>query len=268
MRSPDKVYEQRWSAAAAGDLAPRGPEALRWAEAFPGSRSLQDRVLRDAEARAGWSDRTCRWLNIAAASALLVLAAPLMLLIAVLVKLTSRGPIIYRQPRVGIDRRSVSPELCTHIRCRRTADRGGRIFTIYKFRTMRADGRARDQVWARPDDDRVTAVGRVLRRYRLDELPQLFNVLMGDMNLVGPRPEQPKIFSDLRGKVERYQDRQKVLPGITGWAQVNHRYDHNLEDVKKKVRYDLEYIERRSPAQDLKIMVQTVPAVLMKRGGH
>lgn len=266
MRYPPKTYEQRWSAAA--DLAPRGPEALRWAEAIPGSASLEARMGRQAEARAGWSDRTCRWLNIAAATGLLVLAGPLMLMIAVLIKFTSRGPAIYKQPRVGLDRRSKSSEVCTPIRCRRASDDGGRIFTIYKFRTMRVEGERRGQVWARPDDDRVTALGRILRRYRLDELPQLFNVLMGDMNLVGPRPEQPRIFSDLREKVDRYQDRQKVLPGITGWAQVNHRYDHNLEDVKRKIRYDLEYIQRRSPGKDLKIMVQTVPTVLLKRGGH
>ncbi len=266
MRPPPKTYEQRWSAAA--DLAPRVPEALRWAEAIPGSASLEARRGHQAEERASWSDRTCRWLNIAAATGLLVLAAPLMLMIAVLIKLTSRGPIIYTQPRVGLDRRGKPIEACTPIRCRRASDNGGRIFTIYKFRTMRVDGDRRRQVWARPDDDRVTALGRVLRSYRLDELPQLFNVLMGDMNLVGPRPEQPRIFSDLRAKVDRYQDRQRVLPGITGWAQVNHRYDHNLEDVKKKIRYDLEYIQRRSPGEDLKIMVRTVPAVLLGKGGH
>lgn len=241
---------------------------MRWAEGVPVSRTIDRRGEGAESAPKGWADQIRRWLNFGAASSLLLLAAPLMLLIAVLVRVTSSGPVIYRQPRVGLNRRSIPDESCTPIRCRRASDTGGRIFTIYKFRTMRVDGQEEGQVWARPDDDRVTAVGRILRRYRLDELPQLFNVLTGEMNLVGPRPEQPEIFSDLREKVEGYEGRQRVLPGITGWAQVNHRYDHNLEDVKRKVRFDLEYIERRSPGEDLKIMVQTVPAVIMKRGGH
>jgi len=121
-------------------------------------------------------------------------------------------------------------------------------------------------VWARPDDPRITAVGRVLRKYRLDELPQLFNVLQGDMNLVGPRPEQPEIFERLRDQVDRYGDRQRVRPGLTGWAQVNQQYDSSIDDVRKKVMFDLEYIRRQSLTEDLRIMARTVPVVLFKRG--
>ncbi|MDH3457051.1 MAG: sugar transferase, partial [Gemmatimonadota bacterium] len=109
-------------------------------------------------------------------------------------------------------------------------------------------------------------VGRFLRKYRLDELPQLLNVLRGDMNLVGPRPEQPEIFQELRHRVARYPERQRVLPGITGWAQVRHRYDTSIEDVKKKVEFDLEYIERCSAAEDAKIMLMTVPVMVFRRG--
>src|SRR5437660_8668811 len=106
----------------------------------------------------------------------------------------------------------------------------------------------------------------MLRKYRLDELPQLWNVLRGDMNVVGPRPEQPKIFSDLRGKIDHYQHRQRVRPGITGWAQINLHYDSSLDDVRRKVSYDLEYIGRQSVLEDLRIMANTVPVMLFKKG--
>ena len=185
-----------------------------------------------------------------------------MLAISVLIKLTSRGPVIYRQTRVGLDRRSLGEPSGN---LRRRSDIGGTPFTIYKFRTMRVeDGDA--QVWASPDDPRITPVGKVLRKYRLDELPQLLNVLRGEMNLVGPRPEQPSIFQQLRDRVDSYPDRQRVLPGITGWAQINHHYDSSEEDVKKKVAFDLEYISRRSSLEDIKIMAKTVPVMVLRKG--
>lgn len=207
----------------------------------------------------------CRALNIMMASFLLVVFAPLMLAIAVAVRLTSRGPVIYSQPRVGLDRRRGRggriPEN------RRQEDRGGRIFNVYKFRTMYADAGQR-QVWASANDPRVTPVGRVLRAYRLDELPQLVNVLKGEMNVVGPRPEQPEIFQELRDKVDGYADRQRVLPGITGWAQVNQHYDQCVEDVKRKLEFDLDYISRRSPLEDLKIMTRTPVVMVLKQGSR
>src|SRR5207249_9912838 len=122
---------------------------------------------------------------------------------------------------------------------RRHADHGGRTFMMYKFRTMRADDGASPEVWALRDDPRVTPVGRVLRKLRLDELPQLWNVLAGDMNIVRPRPEQPSIFSYLRAQIESYPRRQRVRPGITGWAQINQAYDQSVDDVRQKVAYDL-----------------------------
>jgi lipopolysaccharide/colanic/teichoic acid biosynthesis glycosyltransferase len=148
---------------------------------------------------------------------------------------------------------------------RRQADRGGRVFTIYKFRTMRVHDHGGRQNWASEDDHRVTRLGRVLRATRLDELPQLFNVLKGDMNIVGPRPEQPDIFAELRQEVGEYHERQKVLPGITGWAQVKRGYDTSIDDVRKKVELDLEYIDRRSPFRDLLIMVRTVPVMMARK---
>ena len=203
-----------------------------------------------------------RVLNFIVALTALVLLAPLMLLIALLVRVSSRGPILYTQTRVGMDRRRA--RFAPHD-AGRGEDLGGRPFTIYKFRTMRVQHDAR-QVWARPDDDRITAVGRALRRTRLDELPQLFNVLRGDMNVVGPRPEQPEIFARLRERIDRYARRQQVLPGITGWAQVNLGYDRDVDDVRRKLEFDLEYLRRRSPLEDALIMLRTVPVMLGRRG--
>jgi lipopolysaccharide/colanic/teichoic acid biosynthesis glycosyltransferase len=211
----------------------------------------------------GSEARARRALNVGVASVGLVVSAPVMAAIAILIKLTSKGPILYRQTRVGLDRRGSGSEGGHR---RRATDLGGRPFTIYKFRTMRVAAGGERQVWASPDDPRVTRVGRVLRKLRLDELPQLFNVLRGDMNVVGPRPEQPTIFADLRAQVHRYAERQRVRPGITGWAQINHHYDETVEDVRRKVIYDLDYIARQSLAEDLKIMLLTAPTVMLRKG--
>ena len=214
--------------------------------------------------RFGYEDAARRGLNVAVAGLGLVATAPLMLLIAGLVKLTSRGPVFYRQTRVGLNRRAPENDGGNH---RRSVDLGGKPFTIYKFRTMRAgDVETERQVWAAQDDPRVTRLGRVLRQFRLDELPQLVNVLKGDMNVVGPRPEQPEIFANLRMQVHQYSERQRVRPGITGWAQINHHYDESVEDVRRKVAFDLDYIARQSLAEDLKIMLLTPPAMVLRKG--
>jgi lipopolysaccharide/colanic/teichoic acid biosynthesis glycosyltransferase len=204
-----------------------------------------------------------RELNVIVACVGLILCLPVFLVLAMLVKISSPGPVFYKQLRVGVDRRGSRPGG----NGRRKVDYGGRLFTIYKFRTMvTQDGPAR-QVWASKADPRITKIGAVLRKYRLDELPQLFNVLKGDMNIVGPRPEQPEIFLKLREQVERYGDRQRVLPGITGFAQINHHYDVTIDDVRTKVRYDLEYARHQSVLADLRTMVRTVPVMLGKKGG-
>jgi lipopolysaccharide/colanic/teichoic acid biosynthesis glycosyltransferase len=206
-----------------------------------------------------------RWLNFVLALLALIAVLPLLLLIAVAIKLTSRGPVLYTQERVGLDRRVPGTDAGNH---RRTVDLGGRPFTIYKFRTMRVDAeQSTGAVWATQNDPRITPVGRFLRQYRLDEIPQLLNVLRGEMNIVGPRPERPTIFAELRGHISEYPLRQRAKPGITGLAQINHHYDRSLEDVRTKVRYDLEYISRRSLWEDLRIMLQTVPVVFLRRGG-
>ncbi|HKK27639.1 MAG TPA: sugar transferase [Gemmatimonadota bacterium] len=200
-----------------------------------------------------------RLCNVAVASVALVLLSPVMLVVAVAIRLESRGPIIYRQLRVGLDRRSMLSRSRTG---RRSSDLGGRPFMLYKFRTMYTDAEAgTGPVWCGKEDDRVTRVGRLLRRHRLDEIPQFWNVLRGDMSVVGPRPERPAFVSYLREEIEEYPLRQRVRPGITGWAQVNQDADQTLEDVRRKLRYDLDYVRRRSVWFDLRIMARTVPVM-------
>jgi lipopolysaccharide/colanic/teichoic acid biosynthesis glycosyltransferase len=210
------------------------------------------------------SEALCRAVNVAISLVAIVCLSPLYLLIGLAVWLSSPGPIFYSQVRVGLDRRFRRGDTDG----RRGHDHGGRPFMMFKFRTMHVNAEANGQaVWAVKRDPRVTLVGRVLRRTRLDELPQLYNVLRGDMNIVGPRPERPTIFADLRQSIPEYPMRQRVKPGITGWAQVNQAYDACVDDVRRKVEYDLEYVRRQGLVEDLRIMTMTLPVMLFRRGG-
>jgi lipopolysaccharide/colanic/teichoic acid biosynthesis glycosyltransferase len=167
-------------------------------------------------------------------------------LIALLIKLDSQGPVFHRQERVG---------------------QNGKLFTILKFRSMRKDAeRDTGPVWAKRQDSRVTRIGKYLRRTRLDELPQLFNVLKGDMGLVGPRPERPQFVTELSSKIPFYHLRHSVKPGVTGWAQINYRYGNTVEDSIEKLQYDLFYIKNLSLALDLLILLNTVKTVLVRQG--
>jgi lipopolysaccharide/colanic/teichoic acid biosynthesis glycosyltransferase len=218
-------------------------------------RVMRRRVLRDASRRA---------LNLIIAIVGIVAVLPVMAVVAILVRMSSKGPAVYSQIRVGVDRRS----RCRSVEsCRRQVDLGGKPFILHKFRTMVADASAA-QVWAAADDPRVTPVGRVLRKYRLDELPQLFNVLRGDMNVVGPRPEQPEIFARLRTSIANYETRQRVLPGITGLAQVRQGYDTSVEDVERKLDFDLDYLVSRSTARDIRVMLATLPVMAFRKGSR
>ena len=142
----------------------------------------------------------------------------------------------------------------------------GRVFTLFKFRSMRKDAETGLPMWAKDDDDRVTRVGRVIRTTRLDELPQLWNVLRGDMSFVGPRPERPFFVAELAGEIPFYVQRHVVKPGITGWAQVKYRYGSSIEDAMEKLRYDLYYIKHLSVFFDLTIVFDTVKVVLFRKG--
>jgi len=240
--------------------------ALRQAQGDPWSAAGEDSSeVVPSVADTNRRHRVSRALNFTLALLALLALLPVFLLVALLIKLTSRGPVFYLQERVGLDRRGPGPEAHNH---RRDRDLGGRPFTIYKFRTMRVDAeQLSGAVWAQQQDPRVTPLGRVLRQYRLDELPQLLNVLRGEMNIVGPRPERPTIFAELRGHIAEYPLRQRAKPGITGLAQINHHYDRSIDDVRTKVGYDLEYIRRQSLREDLRIMLKTIPVVLLRRGG-
>jgi lipopolysaccharide/colanic/teichoic acid biosynthesis glycosyltransferase len=230
------------------------PQFRDWSQA-----GLSQAATRSA---AAWLRTT---LNLLVALMAVVILLPVLLILALLVWISSPGPVLYTQVRVGLDRREAAKRAQNH---RRERNLGGRPFTIYKFRTMRVDAEHHSgAVWAQQSDPRVTPIGRLLRQYRLDELPQLVNVLKGDMNIVGPRPERPTIFAELREHIAEYPLRQRAKPGITGLAQINHHYDRSLEDVRTKVHYDLEYIRRQSVAEDVRIMLKTVPVILLRRGG-
>ncbi len=205
-----------------------------------------------------------RAVNVMIAMVSLVFLAPVMALVALAIKLTSPGPVFYVQTRVGLDRRRGSAAAGTE---RRQSNAGGRAFRMLKFRSMRVDAeQGTGPVWAKKGDPRVTSIGEFLRKTRLDELPQLINVVLGDMNIVGPRPERPSIFAQMRQNIDLYPLRQRARPGITGWAQINRAYDSSIDDVRAKVQLDLEYLARQSVLEDLKIMARTVRVMVLKRG--
>lgn len=197
--------------------------------------------------------------NVVAVVALAILS-PLILIIAILIRIDSPGSVFYRQVRVGLDRRNLADEAASI--GRRLSDIGGQPFEILKFRTMRLDAEiASGPIWAADDDPRVTRIGRLLRQTRLDEIPQFWNVLRGEMAIVGPRPERPTFVRQLRNEIVGYPLRQQVPPGITGWAQVNRPADQTMDDVRVKVDFDLEYLKRRSVWFDLWIMLKTIPVM-------
>jgi exopolysaccharide biosynthesis polyprenyl glycosylphosphotransferase len=189
-----------------------------------------------------------RLTDLLIACSLIALTLPLMLIVALAIKCDSPGPVFYRQERVGLS---------------------GRRFTLLKFRSMRQDAEANGRpVWAAALDDRITRVGGFMRGTRIDELPQAFNVLRGDMSLVGPRPERPYFVDQLGKIIPSYDDRHTVLPGITGWAQVNYRYGASVEDARQKLAYDLYYIANRSFLLDLRILLATVAVVIFRKGAR
>jgi sugar transferase (PEP-CTERM system associated) len=176
----------------------------------------------------------------------LLLALPLMAVVAIAIRLESRGRVLFRQTRLG---------------------QNGRVFVIYKFRSMGHDAEdSTGPVWAQQEDPRVTRVGRIIRRTRLDELPQLINVLLGDMSFIGPRPERPEFADQLEKSIPYYRARLSVKPGITGWAQVRYRYGASIEDAREKLQYDLYYVKNLSLFLDLLILLNTIQVVLFARG--
>ncbi|UCE18798.1 MAG: sugar transferase [Gemmatimonadota bacterium] len=189
-----------------------------------------------------------RTMDIALSLAVLLFFWPMWVLIAMLIRLDTKGSIFFTQERVGKD---------------------GRIFTMIKFRSMVRDAEERTgPVWAEENDLRVTRVGRIIRKYRLDEIPQFLNILRGEMSLVGPRPERPYFVQQLRKTIPLYTKRLKVRPGVTGWAQTRHKYDSSLNDVREKLKYDLYYLRNISLMLDLKILLETVAVMIRGKGAH
>jgi sugar transferase (PEP-CTERM system associated) len=188
-----------------------------------------------------------RLLSFAVSFIALTICLPFLPLIILAVRFSSPGPIFFSQTRVG---------------------QRGRLFTAYKFRTMRKDSEAQGAVWAAKDDPRVTRIGRYLRNTRLDEIPQLWNVLRGDMAFVGPRPERPEFVQWLSQEIPFYDLRHMIRPGITGWAQVRYRYGASLEETKHKLEYDLYYVKHQSIGLDLLIMFETIKTIILRRGAQ
>jgi sugar transferase (PEP-CTERM system associated) len=189
-----------------------------------------------------------RVLSFGIALLALIICLPLIPIVALAVKWSSPGPVLFRQQRVGLK---------------------GRVFTLSKFRTMRQDAEAETgAVWACKDDPRVTSIGRILRKTRLDEIPQLWNVLIGDMGFVGPRPERPQFVQQLSENIPYYHLRHIIRPGVTGWAQVSYQYGASVEESKQKLQYDLYYIKHMSVALDLLIMFETIKTILLRRGAQ
>jgi exopolysaccharide biosynthesis polyprenyl glycosylphosphotransferase len=188
-----------------------------------------------------------RILDIVGSAILIVLSAPVWTLVSILIRVESKGPIFFRQTRVGLR---------------------GRPFSVLKFRTMRQDAEAQGAVWATKNDPRVTSLGRFMRKTRLDEIPQLWNVLRGEMGFVGPRPERPEFVQWLSSEIPFYELRHIIRPGITGWAQVRYQYGASLEETKQKLEYDLYYIKHLSLGLDLLIMFETIKTIILRRGAQ
>ena len=198
------------------------------------------------EISVSWREFVKRTLDILVSIAGIVLGLPLMFLIGILIKLESRGPALFKQTRIGMR---------------------GKVFTMLKFRTMHQDAEAETgPVWAKENDPRVTRIGKFIRKAHFDELPQLFNVLKGEMSLVGPRPERPYFVSEFRKAIPHYDRRLCVKPGITGLAQIKRGYDQTLSDVKRKLKYDILYAQKVCPLLDFKLIAMTIGAVLSRTG--
>jgi len=174
-----------------------------------------------------------------------ILSLPILIITALLIKIDSRGPVLYKQERVG---------------------KNGRTFSLMKFRSMRVDAEKNGPVWASEGDDRMTRVGRIIRKIRVDEIPQFWNILRGDMNFVGPRPERPHFVAQLAEEINYYEQRHLIAPGLTGWAQIKYAYGASIEDAKNKLEYDLYYIKNQSLMLDATIMFETFKTILFGKG--
>ena len=197
--------------------------------------------------RARLNELACAAMHRTVALLGAILSLPIAIVTAILIKIESRGPVLYKQERVG---------------------KNGRVFTLMKFRSMRVDAEKDGPVWAKTEDERMTRVGSIIRKIRVDEIPQFWNILRGDMNFVGPRPERPHFIAQLAQEIPFYEQRHLIAPGLTGWAQIKYPYGASIEDAKQKLAYDLYYIKNQSITLDATIMFETIKTILLGRGGR
>jgi sugar transferase (PEP-CTERM system associated) len=197
--------------------------------------------------RARLNELACAAMHRTVALLGAILSLPIVIVTAILIKIESRGPVLYKQERVG---------------------KNGRVFTLMKFRSMRVDAEKDGPVWAKTEDERMTRVGSIIRKIRVDEIPQFWNILCGDMNFVGPRPERPHFIAQLAQEITFYEQRHLIAPGLTGWAQIKYPYGASIEDAKQKLAYDLYYIKNQSITLDATIMFETIKTILLGRGGR
>lgn len=247
LRAPaflDAAAKRKSSSAPRRQLFAFDDQSGRLDLALVGSGDFTARATAARNASAGMAKRC---IDVLGALSLLMLTAPLLLLTAIAIKLESPGPVLYRQERVGI--------------C-------GRRFAILKFRSMVADAEKDGARWAAKNDDRVTRVGRIIRKARIDEIPQAINVLRGEMSIVGPRPERPEFVAVLEKEIPNYHLRHIVRPGITGWAQVKYVYGASIDDARVKLQYDLHYIRNFRLWRDVLIMLMTVRVALFGLGSR
>lgn len=231
-------------ASAAPGLMSNGP---RFGRVEPSTISERDLARAQALRVPGLARASKRAFDVAAALTLIVAFSWLLILTAIAIRLDSAGPSLYRQSRVGKD---------------------GKIFQIFKFRSMRTDAEKNGAQWASADDDRITRVGRFIRRTRIDEIPQAFNILNGEMSFVGPRPERPEFVATLEKEIPHYHDRHLVKPGITGWAQVRHSYTASVDGARDKLCYDLFYVKHFSLLLDILIVLMTVRVAVLGIGSR
>lgn len=230
----------------------RVEDGVAFTEQFAGKLSVENLhpsslIFSDGFKRSAIFKQMKRGIDILASAVILALFSPAILMIALAIKLDSKGPILYRQERVGED---------------------GKIFRLVKFRSMRVDAEENGPVWTKVDDQRITRVGRVIRKLRFDEIPQMINVFEGDMSFVGPRPERPFFVGQLEREIPYYSQRLVIKPGVTGWAQICYPYGASREDALEKLKYDLFYIKHMSMFFDLNIIFETVKIVLLGKGAR
>jgi len=232
-----------------GDAAGDG-QARRWPKAGEWQADVEARSVRRGDPRREVNRSKYRGPPLVHRFVALVggiLALPIGLLTALLIKLDSRGPVFYRQERVG---------------------NNGKTFVLLKFRSMRVDAEQAGPVWASKDDDRTTRVGRIIRKVRIDEIPQFWNILRGEMAFVGPRPERPHFVAQLAQEIPYYEQRHLIPPGLTGWAQIKYPYGASIEDARQKLQYDLFYVKNQSLMLDAIVLFETIKIIIFGRGGQ